>query len=187
MKVVVRLVLILLAVITVFFTSNAQQQGLTEADLLLTPVELLEENLSGEGNSSFVQQLGSENKVDVIQQQQGDARINLVKVLQSGDYNEVYILQNGSGNQTAVIQNGNDNFYDLKLNGADNNMAIIQDGDNNRVIQDLNNTNSLNIEFVQQGNNNEVIQNLDGTNAQEFKVIQIGDGLRAIINQEGSN
>ncbi len=176
-----RVGLILLALLGLFYHGNAQ--GLTEEDLLLAPSDLLEQDLSGKGNSTYVQQVGDENAVEITQQQAGYSQINLVRVLQSGDYNEIYIHQNGGGNQTAVIQQGSENLYQLSVEGYDNNMAIIQEGDRNRVIQNLTNTNKVNIEFVQQGDDNEVIQNLNGTNSQEFKILQIGDGLRAIINQ----
>lgn len=188
MKSFVRIFLIILAIFAIFYGCDAQQQqGLTEADLILSPGDLLEQDLSGVGNTTILQQVGNHNFVDIDQKQQGEAKINLVKVLQSGDYNQIFILQNGSGNQTAVIQRGQDNFYDLEVSGYNNDLVVVQDGDRNRVIQDLVSTNDLKIEVVQQGSDNEVIQNLNGNNTQEFKVIQIGDGLKAIINQEGSN
>lgn len=188
MKFIIRLILIFVAIFVLFFGCDAQQnQGLTEADLLLSPSELLDEELTGVGNSTILQQIGTENQVDITQKQRGDSKINLVKVLQSGDYNRIYIIQDGTGNQTAVIQRGSDNLYDLEVIGSGNNVAVIQDGDGNRIIQDLINTDEMNVEFVQIGSNNEIIQNLNGTNGLEFKIIQEGDGMQAIINQDGSN
>ncbi len=174
----------ILAILFFFFLlPTLQAQNQAAEDALLSPNDLLDQDLDGIGNSTYVQQVGTENSVDITQRQLGADRINLVRVLQSGDYNEVYILQNGSGNQTAVVQRGSENFYQLSVDGLDNQMAIIQEGDRNRIIQNLENSDQLKIELVQQGSDNEIIQNLDSENNQQFKVIQIGDGLRAIINQ----
>ena len=182
MNLCLRILLLLSLLLPIVQNGLAQQ--LAESDLLLTPNQLLEEDLSGVGNSTYVQQVGTENSVDILQQQTGDTRINLVRVLQFGDYNHIYISQEGSGNQTAVIQRGSDNLYQSEVEGFHNNIAVIQDGDHNRIIQNLINSSEIQVEFVQEGSDNEIIQNLNGTNAQQFKIIQIGEGLRAIINHD---
>ena len=169
--------------VLVFSGWSLHAQQLTEEDLLSGPDALLNLDLTGTGNITYLQQVGADNKAEIVQQSIGAVNVNLVKVLQAGDYNQAFIFQKGSGNQTALIQKGDDNYYKLQVDGDDNKMSVIQEGNRNQITQDLINSNQLNIQIVQQGSDNEVIQILDGNNAQEFKVIQIGDGLKAIINQ----
>ena len=156
-------------------------QQLAEDDLLLPPQQLLDQDLLGNGNSTFLEQAGSQNLIEVNQSQIGREKINLIRVLQLGQLNEAYLSQRGNGNQLALIQKGDENYHQMNLDGLNNDLVIFQDGDHNRVIQDLSQTNELNIEFLQIGHENEIIQILDGVSNQEFKLIQNGDGLRAII------
>ena len=158
-------------------------QQITEDDLL-EPSALLRAELAGQGNSSYVQQVGDHNEAEVIQRQYGADGINLARLLQSGEYNLAIIRQEGSENQLALIQSGSQNFYDLTLqNGQNNQIAILQQGSENTIIQQLINTSRLDIELIQKGNHNEIIQILDGVSDRQFKVIQEGNGLHLTIRQ----
>ena len=158
-------------------------QQLHAEDLLLEPSALLQEELSGQNNQSYVKQIGDDNEVEVIQSLQTRRGSNLARLLQTGKLNLAIVRQAGGENQLALIQNGSENFYELTLQGQNNNFAIIQNGNGNRIIQDLKNVNNLNVELIQNGNDNEIIQVLSNISDLNFKVIQEGNGLRLRIEQ----
>ncbi len=166
----------------IFVTSLWAQQGLTESDLLLTPGELIEEELIGKKNSVLIQQVGNENDLVIDQIREIDAS-NLTRVLQSGNYNLINIVQAGGNNQVAVIQSGNDNLYQLDLSGTNNGVGVIQNGDNNAIIQKLLNADDISVEFLQQGNGNEIEHVVEGLTSKDYKIYQVGDGMKVIVTQ----
>lgn len=161
-------------------------QDLSQDDLIRTPSELIDDNLIGSGNESFVTQIGNRNEVGVIQNQQGISDVNLVKVLQVGRRNKGQINQTGTKNQTVLIQNGNRNEYSLNLEGSGNSFVIVQDGRRNTINQNLTNTTNTYIELTQQGNDNEITHNQDGLTNQQIIVRQVGNGLKMEVNQSSN-
>ena len=113
---------------------------------MLEPSALLRAELAGQGNASYLVQVGNDNEAEVIQTQTGRHGINLAALLQSGEYNLAIIRQEGFENQLALIQNGSHNFYELTLQGGNHNhIAVLQQGSENTIIQQLVNTSRLDI------------------------------------------
>jgi hypothetical protein len=159
-------------------------QVLNETDLLLQPTELLNLNTSRGGSEAYIKQVGNNNDLRLMQQQEG-LEGNLARVLQAGDWNVAIISQTEQGNKLALIQRGTNNYYELVNNGFENELVNIQDGQNNRIVQQLVNANQISGEMVQIGNNNEIIQILENINAHGFTVRQVGDGLKVTITRIG--
>ncbi len=175
---------ILLAVLFIFGSWSLSAQLLNEQDLLLQPADLLNAPPTGNGNDAYIQQIGTENELNLLQNQDDAAATgNLARILQSGDWNVAVITQTEHGNQLALIQNGTLNNYELTNLGFGNNLVNIQDGEGNRIVQQLVNSNQLNIELMQIGNNNEITQFLEGFQGGNYSIRQIGDGLRVIVRQ----
>lgn len=159
-------------------------QQLTEQNLLLQPSELLTGDLSGNGNGVFINQIGDNNEVELLQSSDEASLLkNLTRLLQSGTDNRAWIIQNGGGNELALIQYGEENLYKILNQGYDNNIVIIQQGEENRIHQQLIASNQNNIEFVQQGNNNTIVQILEGVSGGNYTIRQVGDGLKVYIRQ----
>jgi len=170
------------------FVSNCLLgQALTQNDLVSTPSELIESELSGNGNEAYLTQIGNNNQVNVIQNQQNVNSENLVKVLQVGNRNKGQINQAGVFNQTVLVQNGNRNEYTLNLEGSDNTFVIVQDGRRNTINQNLSNTTNNYIELIQVGNDNEITHTQDGLTNQRIIVRQEGNGLKMEVNQSSNN
>ncbi|RMG83035.1 MAG: hypothetical protein D6714_10440 [Bacteroidetes bacterium] len=164
--------------------SPAVSQHLTEQDLILQPSELLTNNLTGDGNGVFINQLGNFNEVEVTQVQTETALLeNLTRVLQSGNDNQAWIVQEGGGNELALIQYGEENLYKLLTQGTGNATVVVQNGIGNEIIQRLIQSHDNNIELVQEGNNNRIVQILDGVSGRNYAIRQVGDGLSVIIRQ----
>ena len=166
-----------------FGVTQLAAQELTQADLVKTADELIEANLSGNGNEAYLTQIGNKNEVSITQELQGNSATNLVKVLQVGNRNNGQINQLGVQNQTVLIQNGRRNEYSLNLEGSENTFVIIQEGKDNVINQNLTNTSKTYIELIQKGNENEITHNQDGLNTKNIVVKQIGDGMKAHIIQ----
>ncbi|MBK9015663.1 MAG: hypothetical protein IPM82_17240 [Saprospiraceae bacterium] len=164
--------------------SHLSAQVLNEADLLLLPTELLNLSTTGAGSDAYIQQIGSNNDLQLFQQQAG-LEGNLARVLQSGDWNVAIIQQTESGNKLALIQKGTKNYYELVGSGTGNELVNIQDGFDNRIIQQFINSNQISSELVQVGNSNEIIQILENVQGQNFTIRQTGDGMKVIIRQTG--
>lgn len=175
--------LVILLISSCFFATGLNGQELTQDDLVKTPSELIEVNLSGDGNEAYLTQVGNKNEVSVVQDQQGVSSENLVKVLQVGNRNIGHINQTGVVNQTVLVQNGNKNEYTLNLEGSNNTFVIIQEGDRNKINQNLTNTTNNYIELIQQGNDNEITHTQDGLTNQRIIVKQIGNGLKMEVIQ----
>lgn len=178
-----RITMVMLATLILCFSVGAQV--LNEGDLLKNPPELLNSNQLSNGNDAFIQQLGNENHLDLLQIQQG-AEGNLAKVLQSGQHNRAIISQMGQGNQLALIQQGDLNSYELRNAGSNNQVVAIQQGDGNIIHQEIIESHHIYSEMIQIGNQNEIITVLEGVNNTSFKIRQVGNGLTAIIRESGN-
>ena len=170
------------------FVSNCLfGQELTQDDLVKSPSELIDANLSGNGNEAYLSQIGNRNTVNVIQSKSSVNAENLVRVLQVGNRNVGQINQTeGILNQTVLIQNGNRNEYTLNLEGSENNFVIVQDGNRNTINQNLTNNQNTYIELVQVGNDNEITHTQDGLNNQQIIIRQEGNGLKMDISQSNN-
>lgn len=144
------------------------------------------QDLSGNGNSVFIDQIGNENRVEAKQRQIGNVEINLIEVYQEGTENKAFILQDGAGNQIHTIQFGTENIHDINLQGTGNSVLVLQEGLKNRVIQELSDFSDVNVTFIQQGNENEIIHEQNGLSGQDIKVTQVGNQLKLIIRQDGT-
>ena len=158
-------------------------QQLLEDDLLLNTGELVNPDLSGEGNDAFITQIGNNNGVEVIQDLKGSSSTNLVRVLQAGDANIAQLNQAGYLNQTLLLQDGNNNLYTLSLEGSENTFVIKQIGNDNVINQQLTNTTQMYIELIQEGNGNEITHIQDGLSSHELIIRQVGNGLKMEIIQ----
>lgn len=159
-------------------------QMLNEADLLIQPTELLNQQAIGIGGEAYIKQIGQNNELTLTQHQDG-LEGNLARVLQAGDWNIALISQTETGNKLALIQSGTSNYYELSNNGIENELVNFQEGSNNRIVQTLVNSSQINAEFVQFGSSNEIIQLLENVQGQGFTIRQVGDGLKVFIKQTG--
>ncbi|MBK8563885.1 MAG: hypothetical protein IPN76_11220 [Saprospiraceae bacterium] len=159
-------------------------QLLNESNLLDQPSELLNLGTTRAGSEAYIQQSGNSNQLRVMQQQE-NLEGNLARVLQTGNLNIAEILQTEGGNKLALIQRGNSNYYELVSYGADNELVNFQDGSNNKISQQLINSNQIRSELVQIGSNNEIIQVLENINSEGFIIRQLGDGLKVTVNRVG--
>ena len=69
------------------------------------------------------------------------------------------------------------------MDGTGNNLLAIQNGNNNRIVQELIASDDIRSQLLQQGNNNEIVTVLEGIQGQTYSIRQIGDGQKIIIRQ----
>jgi len=160
---------------------NAQQANVSDPDLL-AETDLLGEFIGIGENSVIIDQIGSNNEVEVIQRQRYQQN-NQTRILQQGNDNLAEILQAGGNNQVILLQNGNENEFRLDLSGTNNDIAVIQRGDQNEIRQRLSNARDLNLEYVQRGDGNLIEHQADGLVSKNIKVLQSGNNMEVIINQ----
>ncbi len=161
------------------FASGQVLEDKLATDGLQTDFFRLQTNV--QGDQAFIKQVGNENEVDLIQFQQANSSSNFAGLLQAGENNKIWVRQSGFENLLLLVQRGEDNFFASKVEGVGNRFLIKQLGDGNRIVQDLINSDQINVEFIQKGDENEIIQELEGPGLTNFKIIQQGDGLKAII------
>jgi len=159
--------------------SQTPEDFLQESSLLLA-----EEINAQSGNQTVVQQDGFGNQTEIVQKLTDSEKANIAQLLQSGEFNLAIVRQEGQANKLALVQRGSNNYYELDLVGSNNDIGIVQQGDDNRIVQRINQVDGLDIELIQIGNDNEIIQVLEGNiENKEIKIIQEGDGLSLRIEQ----
>ena len=171
-----------------FFSSLnvVKAQQLNEADVILQPTELLQAPQAGGGNTAYINQEGTNNEVNLIQEQMEGALLeNIARVLQTGRRNLANIAQEGEGNQVVLLQDGNRNLYELVSDGTNIQVAVVQEGRRNEILQNITNSSDIQVHFEQRGNDNSIIQEIDGLSNREYMIRQIGDGMSVIIRQSG--
>jgi hypothetical protein len=159
-------------------------QTLTDA-VYANPDAHLDLYQSNSKNSVHLTQLGDGNTAQIKQVGDFVSQAQLIRALQEGNANTISMVNNGSSIRTDVYQKGTANQYNAIILGQSNTSLIIQNGNNNIVTQQLNNSSGIRTEFIQNGDNNAVQQSLENIQNQQFKLIQNGNGLRAIIVQRG--
>lgn len=157
----------------------------TPEDFLQESSLLLEQEINAQnGNQAIIQQDGRGNETEIVQQLTDREKANIAQLLQSGEFNLAIVRQAGEANKLALVQEGSNNYYELDLIGSNNNIGIVQQGNDNRIVQRINQVNDLDIELIQIGNDNEIVQILEGNiENKELKIIQRGDGLSLRIEQ----
>ena len=157
----------------------------TPEDFLQESSLLLEQEINAQnGNQAIIQQEGRDNETEIVQQLTDREKANIAQLLQSGEFNLAIVRQAGEANKLALVQQGSNNYYELDLIGSNNNIGIVQQGNDNRIVQKINQVNDLDIELIQIGNDNEIVQILEGNiENKELKIIQQGDGLSLRIEQ----
>lgn len=153
--------------------------------MLANPEELIENDFTGNGHGAYIQQVGNANELSLLQEQIG-AEGNLAKVLQQGDANAVFITQAGAANQLILLQKGELNEFDLIANGHENTTFAIQNGTQNTIVQRLIQSNRIHSELIQIGNNNLIITELQGINNRGLRIRQEGNGMKAIVREIGN-
>jgi len=152
-----------------FTFSQTPEDFLQESSLLLA-----EEINAQSGNQTVVQQTGVGNEAEIVQKLTASEKINIAQLIQSGEFNLAIVRQEGQANKLALVQQGSNNYYELDMVGSNNNIGIVQDGNDNRIVQKINQVDGLNIELIQIGNDNEIIQVLEGNiENKELKIIQL--------------
>lgn len=165
--------------IALFACAQTPEDFLQESSLLLQ-----EEINAQNGNQTIVQQEGVDNNAEIVQKLSNRDKANIAQILQSGEFNLAIVRQEGQANKLALVQQGSNNYYELDLTGSNNNIGIVQQGNENRIVQKIDQVDGLDIELIQIGNNNEIIQVLEGNvENKEIKIIQEGDGLSLRIEQ----
>jgi len=174
-----------LIIASLFAASIVLGQQQTPEDFLQESSLLLEQEINAQnGNQTVVQQEGRGNEAEIVQKLTDSEKANIAQLLQSGEFNLAIVRQEGQANKLALVQQGSNNYYELDLIGSNNNIGIVQQGNENRIVQKINQVDGLNIELIQIGNDNEIIQVLEGNiENKEIKIIQEGDGLRLQIEQ----
>ncbi len=173
------------SLIAAFLFTAALVFGQTPEDFLQESSLLLEEEINAQnGNQTIIQQEGRRNEAEIVQTLTDSEKANIAQLLQSGDFNLAIIRQEGQNNKLALVQRGSNNYYELDLIGSNNKIGIVQQGNENRIVQKIDQVDNLDIELIQIGNDNEIIQVLEGNvENKELKIIQQGDGLRLQIEQ----
>ncbi len=164
------------------FSISAAAQVANEPDLILQPTELLNQSWNGQGNGAFIEQAGSGNELELLQDQQG-AEGHLANAIQSGNWNVAVISQTQQGNRVVFLQSGDLNTLELIMGGSGNSVSAIQEGSGNRIFQQLMNSNQVQGELMQIGNDNEIISVLEGIQTTQYAIRQFGDGLKVIVRQ----
>ncbi len=159
--------------------------GQTPEDFLQESSLLLAEEINAQsGNQTVIQQEGLGNETEIVQKLTASEKANIAQILQSGEFNLAIVRQEGQANKLALVQQGSNNYYELDLIGSNNNIGIVQQGNDNRIVQKVNQVDGLDIELIQIGNDNEIVQILEGNiENKELKIIQEGDGLSLRIEQ----
>jgi hypothetical protein len=158
-------------------------QILHDGELLLHPVEIMNQYLTGPGNQAYIQQIGSFNEVELLQINQNGNNGNFASLLQNGHWNIALITQSGERNKLALVQHGNQNVLELINTGYENELITIQDGNGNKIMQHLIDSHQVQAELIQVGNQNEIISTLEGIHQSNYSVRQTGDGMKVIINK----
>jgi len=158
-------------------------QILHDGELLLHPVELMNQDLSVLGNQAYIQQVGSSNEVELLQVNHHGNSGNFASLLQTGNWNIALITQSGERNKLALVQHGNQNVLELVNTGSENELMTIQDGNGNKIMQHLIDSHQVQAELIQVGNQNEIISTLEGILQSNYSVRQTGDGMKVIINK----
>lgn len=175
-----------LFLLLIFCSIGVQAQLLQKQDVILQPSELLQSPNAGSGNTAYINQIGFKNKINLIQDQMEGALLeNIASILQTGRLNSANINQQGEANQLVLLQDGNRNLYELTSDGTNIQIAVVQEGRRNEIIQNITNSSNIFVEFEQRGNDNSIIQELDGVSNKEYTIRQIGDGMSLIIRQSG--
>lgn len=142
------------------------------------------QDILSNNSDAYIQQIGTGNNAEINQRQRVGKEFNSAAIIQQGDNNNAIIAQRGKGNEAVVIQSGDGNNYDLLLSGRNNSIYISQQGNGNEILQRLVGFKDVNVEFIQIGDNNSIIQDLNNISAQEFKITQRGNGLSLQITTD---
>lgn len=87
-----------------------------------------------QGNASIIQQIGNNNKADVIQSHSGSYQLgNLAHIHQLGNNNEASIHQSNNSNIGIILQAGNDHSADIVQTGNNFQAKINQFGFNSDI------------------------------------------------------
>ncbi len=166
--------------------SVCSSQTLGVDDILNPPTDLSGWTQAGARSSVFITQAGRLNEAQILQAAPKTtilAQTNLVRVLQLGEGNFAQTNANGANNRTDALQWGNGNSVISNVQGVNNASRLVQTGNTNTLIQTLVNTNNVQTDFQQNGDNNRIEQEVQGVTNLPVKLIQNGNGLNAIIRQ----
>jgi minor curlin subunit len=145
-----------------------------------------QQTLSTLGNQAYVQQVGTQNAMELVQRQGG----NVATITQNGNGNQANYTQDGRGNNTVISQSGRANKVqgvtagsDFLLQGDNNVMKIDQNGNNNVVQGEVRENNRL-YEIRQTGNNN-TLKQVESSSAlpKGYSVEMKGQGINITIEQ----
>ena len=154
--------ILLFFLLSLSFGLNAQVNGSAEDEL----IEALETVPSLDGNLSRVTlDQASSNVVDIEQYNR-----QLADVQQSGSYNEVHLIMDGDLNGAAIRQNGHRNHADIYLDGVETTLGVVQDGNDNLLQLDYQNTKDINARFIQNGSNITVTHKAEDIEGLKYKI-----------------
>jgi hypothetical protein len=133
-------------------------------------------------NLSFIHQVGSENEISAIQEQEGIIT-NIVTIKQDGTGNAGYMEQTGSELETHLWQYGLSNEANLWSVGNNINTNVKQDGEWNIINSYIENDglNTRSAMLLQEGNGNKINLALLGDGFGSSNIAQ-----EVIINQFGN-
>lgn len=160
-------------------TSTLYAQVLTERDVEeLDQVDVIfRQEITPEGNDAFIEQIGNQNALLLMQSQLYPREKNRLDLTQYGILNYAEVGIKASGTNTILNQNGNRNQFYLKMNSKDSEFDFLQLGNDNFMAQNYGYLFDSGLTVIQKGNNNEYIQSIKSPSTIEMTIRQIGSGI----------
>ncbi|MDN3202737.1 hypothetical protein [Algoriphagus sediminis] len=141
----------LLIIFFLFFSISVfgQEQKRVESDPVLNP--------SRNVSLALIEQIGSQNESEILQQAQGPGS-NEAMIVQQGEFNSGYLNQVGSGLTSELVQAGSSNSASLWLIGQNLSVFTTQNGLLNSInaYVDAESVVGIEAKFSQEGNQNSI-------------------------------
>ena len=164
------------------FSSSAFSQA-TMSDISLDELNFFDAVELVNSSNSIIDQIGNDNNINVIQQQEGELS-NVIISKQYSDKNNAYINQVGSGHASVLVQKGNGNEANLWSDGEMTVSKAWQQGDDNTINSFIRNEALIPkvAALIQVGNSNNIELALTGNG-----FVSEGWPKAAIIEQKGND
>ena len=130
-----------------------------------------------DANQSRVVQLGDKNAVLLLQSRMFPNSSNSLTVLQSGDLNSAEVVLSGHETNAQFMQSGFNNHCELSLTADHTHLAVRQLGNDNSVLQKYTYLFDSDLEIIQDGNRNQIMQDIQVPAVVDMKITQHGSGM----------
>jgi len=154
-------------------------QILTEREVLeLDQIDIIfKQEVSLKANQAFIEQIGNQNALLLIQSQLAPRESNRLDLFQYGSSNYADLYIKASGTETILNQTGHGNQFFLQMLSKDSDFDFLQLGNDNFMAQNYGYLYDSGLTVIQEGNNNEFIQSIKSPSSIEMTIKQIGSGI----------